>query len=309
MTRQHQSVLLDQAVAALITDRNGFYIDGTFGRGGHSRKILQGLSERGRLLVIDKDPEAIALAHELAQEDRRVSVFHGSFDAFQEAINEPEKSGKVDGVLLDLGVSSPQLDDALRGFSFNKDGPLDMRMNTASGITAETWLAQVDEKALADVLYQFGEERYSRRIAREICKFREREAINTTLQLAEIIKQAHPKWERHKHPATRSFQAIRIFINNELSDLQKALVVMLDALAIGGRIVVISFHSLEDRIVKQFIQKEIKGGDFPVDLPITQAQLNPRLKAVGKAIKVDAEELSENVRSRSAIMRVAQKIA
>ncbi len=309
MTRQHQSVLLKQAVAALITDKSGFYIDGTFGRGGHSRKILKGLSEQGRLLVIDKDPEAIELAHELAKEDKRVSVFHGSFDAFQKAINEPESIGKVAGVLLDLGVSSPQLDDAQRGFSFNKDGPLDMRMNNANGITAETWLAQVDEKVLADVLYQFGEERYSRRIAREICKFRENEKIDSTLQLAELIKQAHPKWEKHKHPATRSFQAIRIFINNELSDLQKALVAMLEAIDIGGRIVVISFHSLEDRIVKQFIQKEIKGGDFPVDLPITQAQLNPRLKAIGKAIKVDAQEVSENVRSRSAVMRVAQKIA
>ena len=306
---QHQSVLLEQAIAALITDKNGFYIDGTFGRGGHSRRILKELSEQGRLLVIDKDPEAIVLAHELAEEDTRVSVFHGSFEALQKAVEDRESMGKVAGVLLDLGVSSPQLDDAQRGFSFNKDGPLDMRMNTASGITAETWLAQVDEKVLADVLYQFGEERYSRRIAREVCKHREKEAISSTLQLAEIIKQAHPKWERNKHPATRSFQAIRIFINNELSDLQKALKVMLEALSIGGRIVVISFHSLEDRIVKQFIQKEIKGGDFPVGLPITQAQLNPRLKAIGKAVKVDAQEVSANIRSRSAIMRIAEKIA
>ncbi|MDC1437101.1 16S rRNA (cytosine(1402)-N(4))-methyltransferase RsmH [Gammaproteobacteria bacterium] len=306
---QHQSVLLEQAVAALITDKNGFYIDGTFGRGGHSKQILKELSELGRLLVIDKDPDAIVLAHELAEKDKRVSVFHGSFEALQKAVDDLGNMGKVTGILLDLGVSSPQLDDAQRGFSFNKDGPLDMRMNTASGITAETWLAQVGEKALADVLYLFGEERYSRRIAREICKHREQDAINSTLQLAEIIKQAHPKWERNKHPATRSFQAIRIFINNELSDLQKALTVMLEALSIGGRFVVISFHSLEDRIVKQFIQKEIKGGDFPVDLPITQAQLNPRLKAIGKAVKVDAEEINANVRSRSAIMRIAEKIA
>ena len=306
---QHQSVLLEQAVAALITDKNGFYIDGTFGRGGHSRRILKELSEQGRLLVIDKDPHAIAQAESLAAEDKRVSVFHGSFEALEKIINDLGSTEQVAGVLLDLGVSSPQLDDAQRGFSFNKDGPLDMRMNTAAGITAETWLAQVDEKVLADVLYQFGEERYSRRIARAICKYREQNAINSTLQLAEIIKQAHPKWEKNKHPATRSFQAIRIFINNELDDLQKALAVILNVLALGGRLVVISFHSLEDRIVKQFIQKEIKGGDFPVDLPITQAQLNPRLKAIGKAIKVNAEELNANVRSRSAVMRIAEKIA
>jgi len=306
---QHQSVLLEQAVVALVTDKNRFYVDGTFGRGGHSRRILKDLSEQGRLLVIDKDPEAIALAQELALEDKRVSVYHGSFDALQKVMHDLDVMGQVTGVLLDLGVSSPQLDDAQRGFSFNKDGPLDMRMNTASGTTAEAWLAQVDEKALADVLYQFGEERYSRRIARAICKYRLQDAISSTLQLAEIIKQAHPKWERHKHPATRSFQAIRIVINNELGDLQNALAVMLDALAIGGRLVVISFHSLEDRIVKQFIQKEIKGGDFPVDLPITQDQLNPRLKAIGKAVKAGDEEVNENIRSRSAIMRIAEKIA
>jgi len=186
---------------------------------------------------------------------------------------------------------------------------LDMRMNTASGITAETWLARVDEKALADVLYLFGEERFSRRIARAICKHRMQDAINSTSQLAEIVKQAHPKWEKGKHPATRSFQAIRIYINNELDDLQKALVSMLEVLSVGGRLVVISFHSLEDRIVKQFIQKEVKGGDFPEDLPITHDQLNPRLKAIGKAVKVGDEELNENIRSRSAIMRVAEKIA
>lgn len=309
MTMQHQSVLLEQAVAALITDKNGFYVDGTFGRGGHSKRILSELSEQGRLLVIDKDPEAIELANELALADERVRVYHGSFENLQTVASGLKGSEQVMGVLLDLGVSSPQLDDAQRGFSFSKDGPLDMRMNTASGMTAEAWLAQVAEQTLADVLYQFGEERYSRRLARAICQYREQHALTSTLQLAEVIKQAHPKWEKHKHPATRSFQAIRIFINNELEDLQKALASILEVLAIGGRLVVISFHSLEDRIVKQFIQKQIKGGDFPADLPITQAQLNPRLKAIGKAIKVDAQEVNENIRARSAIMRVAEKIA
>ncbi len=306
---QHQSVLLDQAVVALITDENGLYVDGTFGRGGHSRSILNGLSDQGRLLVIDKDPVAIANAEQLAQEDMRVRAFHGSFKAIEKAVNDLGETNQVTGVLLDLGVSSPQLDDAQRGFSFYKDGPLDMRMNTASGITAESWLAQVDEKTLADVLYQFGEERYSRRIARAICNYRDEQTIDSTLQLADVIKQAHPKWEKNRHPATRSFQAIRIFINNELADLQQALKSILEILSIGGRMVVISFHSLEDRIVKQFIQKEIKGGEFPADLPITQEQLRPRLKAIGKAVKVDAEELSANIRSRSAVMRVAEKIA
>ncbi|MFL2840397.1 MAG: 16S rRNA (cytosine(1402)-N(4))-methyltransferase RsmH [Pseudohongiellaceae bacterium] len=306
---QHHSVLLEQSVTALVTDKNGFYVDGTFGRGGHSRRILKELSERSSLLVIDKDPEAISQAQELALKDKRVSVYHGSFGVLQKVIHNLDGMEQLTGVLLDLGVSSPQLDDAQRGFSFNKDGPLDMRMNTATGITAETWLAQVDEKALADVLYQFGEERYSRRIAKAVCKYRMHDAITSTLQLAQIIKQAHPKWENNKHPATRSFQAIRIFINNELSDLQNALASILEVLTIGGRLVVISFHSLEDRIVKQFIQKEIKGGGFPVDLAITHEQLNPRLKAIGKAVKVGGKEVNENIRSRSAIMRVAEKIA
>ena len=306
---QHQSVLLEQSVAALVRDRNGFYIDGTFGRGGHSRRILEELSEQGRLLVIDKDPQAIAKAEALAAEDNRVSVYHGSFEALQKALPDQAIQGQVAGVLLDLGVSSPQLDDAQRGFSFSKDGPLDMRMNTATGITAEAWLKHVEEKTLADVLYQFGEERFSRRIARVIVREREQQPITSTLQLAEMIKQAHPKWEKHKHPATRSFQAIRIFINNELGDLQRALIEILEILAIGGRMVVISFHSLEDRLVKQFMQKQVKGGDYPVDLPITQDQLNPRLKLLGKAVKVSDEEIAENVRSRSAVMRVAEKIA
>ncbi len=306
---RHQSVLLKQAVTALVTDKDGFYVDGTFGRGGHSRCILDQLSGQGRLLVIDKDPEAISAARKLAQEDNRVSVYHGSFGELERAVSVYGEIGQVAGVLLDLGVSSPQLDDAQRGFSFNKDGPLDMRMNTEVGVTAEKWLQQVEEKELADVLYQYGEERFSRRLARAIVTEREIEPISSTLRLAEIVKQAHPKWERNKHPATKSFQAIRIFINQELSDLQKALVSMLEVIAIQGRLVVISFHSLEDRIVKQYFLKEVKGGDFPVDLPITQDQLNPRLKLIGKALKVSAEEISENVRSRSAVMRVAEKVA
>jgi len=305
----HQSVLLEQALDALVKDKDGFYIDATFGRGGHSRRILESLSGQGRLLVIDKDPEAIAIANELAAKDKRVIVHHGSFADVQDAVQALKMQGRVAGVLMDLGVSSPQLDDPRRGFSFMKDGPLDMRMNTQAGESAGDWLARADEKSIADVLYQFGEERFSRRIARAIVKRRQERTITRTLDLAEIIKQAHPKWEKHKHPATRSFQAIRIFINDELKDLEQTLPKLLDVLMPGGRLVVISFHSLEDRLVKRFIQNEEKGDSYPADLPVTQDFLNPRLRHIGKALKAEADELSENIRARSAVMRVAEKVA
>jgi 16S rRNA (cytosine1402-N4)-methyltransferase len=305
----HQSVLLEQAVDALVTDRDGFYVDCTFGRGGHSRKILDRLSHQGRLLVFDKDEEAIVIAQELAAQDARVSVRHGSFAEVQEAVSVLGMQGRVAGVLMDLGVSSPQLDDARRGFSFMKDGPLDMRMNTATGVSAGEWLAQADEQSIADVLFQYGEERYSRRIARAIVQRRQEKALRSTLELAELIKQAHPKWEKHKHPATRSFQAIRIFINDELNDLEQSLPQMLEILMPGGRLVVISFHSLEDRMVKRFIQQQEKGDIYPADLPVTRDALNPRLRHIGKVVKAGEEELSGNIRSRSAVMRVAEKIA
>jgi len=309
MSGLHQSVLLEQALDALVKDKDGFYIDATFGRGGHSRRILESLSGQGSLLVIDKDPEAIAIANELAAKDTRVIVHHGSFADVQDAVQALKMQGRVAGVLMDLGVSSPQLDDPRRGFSFMKDGPLDMRMNTQAGESAGDWLARADEKSIADVLYQFGEERFSRRIARAIVKRRQERTITRTLDLAEIIKQAHPKWEKHKHPATRSFQAIRIFINDELKDLEQTLPKLLDVLMPGGRLVVISFHSLEDRLVKRFIQNEEKGDSYPADLPVTQDFLNPRLRHIGKALKAEADELSENIRARSAVMRVAEKVA
>lgn len=308
MNKQHQSVLLEQAVDALVTDEDGFYIDGTFGRGGHSRRILERLSARGRLLVFDKDPEAIAIARELAERDKRVIVHHGSFAEVQDVLRTLEMQGRVAGVLMDLGVSSPQLDDPRRGFSFMKDGPLDMRMNTATGKSARDWLTQADEKEIADVLYQYGDERYSRRIARAIVNRRRERPIDRTLDLADIIKQAHPKWEKNKHPATRSFQAIRIFINDELKELEDSLPVMLEVLAPGGRLVVISFHSLEDRLVKRFIQAEEKGDNFPADLPVTQDALSPRLRHIGKPVRVGEDELAANVRARSAVMRVAEKL-
>ena len=306
---QHQTVLLEEAVAALVTNPDGFYVDGTFGRGGHSRLILERLSAAGRLLVIDKDPQAILTAQALAATDGRVSVGQGSFADLEKFLAQVQFEGQVQGVLLDLGVSSPQLDDAQRGFSFMQDGPLDMRMNPLAGQSAAQWLRNAAEEEIANVMYEFGEERFSRRTARAIVAVRQEQEITSTLQLAEIIKQANPAWEKHKHPATRAFQGIRIFINNELGDLAHALVVVLEKLAIGGRMVVISFHSLEDRIVKQFIQKQVRGDDYPAGVPVTQDQLKPRLKSIGKAVKSGSSERDDNIRARSAIMRVAEKIA
>lgn len=305
---QHQSVLLQEAVEALIVDPAGCYVDGTFGRGGHSRLILQKLTPEGRLLVMDKDPEAIAVAKALQAEDARVLVWHGSFSALREALATSGIS-EVHGVLLDLGVSSPQLDDPVRGFSFGKDGPLDMRMDTSTGMTAAEWLQTAPEAEIADVLYEYGEEKFSRRMAKAIVAARTNAALTSTLQLAEIVKEANPAWEKHKHPATRAFQGIRIFINSELKDLAAVLPAMLDVLAIGGRMVVISFHSLEDRMVKQFIRKQEKGDDFPAGVPVRADQLKPRLRSIGKPVKSGDEETTDNVRARSAVMRVAAKTA
>jgi len=306
---QHETVLLEAAVAALLVNDTGFYVDGTFGRGGHSRRILQGLQPEGRLLAIDKDPEAIRVARAELGADARFEVVQGSFSRLAELVAAVGLTGKVSGVLLDLGVSSPQLDEAQRGFSFSQDGPLDMRMNPDEGQSAAQWLASASEQEIADVIYRFGEERFSRRMARAVVEQRKLQPIATTLQLAEIIKQANPAWEKHKHPATRAFQGIRIHINRELEDLQSVLQQALDVLCVGGRLVVISFHSLEDRIVKQFISKQAKGDDYPAGVPVQYADLNPRLKKIGKPIKADDEEVSLNPRSRSAIMRVAEKIS
>lgn len=306
---QHETVLLEEAVAALLVDENGFYVDGTFGRGGHSRRILKGLAPQGQLLAIDKDPDAIRAANAEFGTDARFVVKHGSFARMGEFVADAEQAGNVSGVLLDLGVSSPQLDEAQRGFSFSHDGPLDMRMNPEEGQSAAQWLASASEHEIADVMYRYGEEKFSRRMARALVEKRLVEPITTTLQLAEIIKHANPSWEKHKHPATRAFQGIRIYINRELEDLESVLEQALETLRIGGRLVVISFHSLEDRIVKQFISKQVKGDDFPAGLPIQYADLNPRLKKIGKPIKASSAEVEGNPRSRSAIMRVAEKIA
>jgi 16S rRNA (cytosine1402-N4)-methyltransferase len=310
---QHETVFLREAVDALVTDPDGIYVDGTFGRGGHSRLLLQKLGPQARLLVIDKDPEAIAVAEALRAADARVVVAHGSFAELARFANAlpgvvGHGGGVVNGVLLDLGVSSPQLDDARRGFSFTHDGPLDMRMNNKQGLSAAQWLATAAEEEIARVIYEYGEEKFSRRMARAIVAERQLHPITTTKRLADIVTQANPAWERHKHPATRAFQGIRIFINDELKDLETALRATLDVLVPGGRMAVISFHSLEDRIVKHFIQKEARGDDFPKGVPVTSAQLKPRLRAIGKAQKSSDLERDRNVRARSAVLRVAEKL-
>lgn len=305
----HETVLLHPAVDALVTDRAGFYVDGTFGRGGHSRLILEGLDQNGRLLATDHDPEAIQVGRELMQHDARFEIRQCSFSEIDAVVDELGFSGRVSGILLDLGVSSPQLDDAARGFSFTHDGPLDMRMNPDQGQSAAEWIAVAAEEEIANVIYEFGEERYSRRIAKAIVRERALQPITRTLQLAEIVKQANPAWEKHKHPATRAFQAIRIFINRELEALENLLNMAVGLLAPGGRLVIISFHSLEDRLVKQFIQRQSKGDDFPRDLPVMTAAIKPALIKIGKAIKASSEEIEQNPRARSAVMRVAEKPA
>lgn len=310
MTEQHshQPVLLKETLDALSVKPDGKYVDGTFGRGGHAREIVQRLGPEGRLLVMDKDPQAIVAARQLFADDARIVVAKGSFALLSQKAEELQWAGDIDGILLDLGVSSPQLDDAQRGFSFRRDGVLDMRMDTDSGRSAAEWIAQVKEQELITVLREFGEERYAKRIARAIVKAREMQPIRTTRQLATIIAQANPNWEKGKDPATRSFQAIRIFINNELEELKAGLAQVTSLLKTGGRLVVISFHSLEDRIVKRFIRDQARGDDYPAGLPVTLAQLNPRLKPIGKAIRPSEAELAVNPRARSSVLRVAEKI-
>jgi 16S rRNA (cytosine1402-N4)-methyltransferase len=289
MNFAHQPVLLTEVIAALAIKPNGVYVDATFGRGGHSQAILDRLGKNGRLIAIDKDRAAIAFAQEHFKQEKRLLIYHGSFDRLHEIATQENVVNKIDGVLLDLGVSSPQLDDAQRGFSFLQDGPLDMRMDTTRGKTAAEWLKYAKEKEIADVLWQYGEEKFSRRMARAIVAERILAPIETTARLADIVRKANPRWEKTKHPATRAFQAIRIFINQELTDLSNVLEQAIAVLAVGGRLAVISFHSLEDRIVKRFIRKETL------------------LKKIGKFIKANEGELAVNPRSRSAILRVAEK--
>ncbi|WP_277372818.1 16S rRNA (cytosine(1402)-N(4))-methyltransferase RsmH [Pseudomonas sp. AA-38] len=307
---RHITVLLDEAVEGLAVRVDGCYIDGTFGRGGHSRLILHKLGPGGRLLGFDKDPLAIATGKALAADDGRFVVVQRSFAELAEEVAVRGLAGSISGILLDLGVSSPQLDDPERGFSFLNDGPLDMRMNPQVGVSAADWIASADEDEIARVLKEYGEERFAKRMARAVVQRRAEQPFTRTADLAKVLTDANPAWEKGKNPATRAFQGIRIHVNNELGDLERGLDAALDALEIGGRLVVISFHSLEDRIVKQFMKRQAKGeaDKLPRDLPIIPKAFEPRLKLIGKPVFASEAELKANPRSRSAVMRIAEKL-
>ncbi|MCW2476097.1 MULTISPECIES: 16S rRNA (cytosine(1402)-N(4))-methyltransferase RsmH [unclassified Symbiopectobacterium] len=307
---KHTTVLLDEAVNGLNIRADGTYIDGTFGRGGHSRLILSRLGPEGRLVAIDRDPQAIAAAE--AIQDSRFSIVHGPFSALASYVETLGLTGRIDGVLLDLGVSSPQLDDPERGFSFMRDGPLDMRMDPTRGQSAAQWLQTAEVDDIAWVLKTFGEERFAKRIARAIVERNSTEPMTRTRELAALIAAASPMKERHKHPATRSFQAIRIYINSELDEIEQALNGALTALAPQGRLSIISFHSLEDRIVKRFMRHHSRGPQVPAGIPLTEAQLRAQggqtLKTVGKMMPPEAE-VAENPRARSSVLRIAERLA
>ena len=305
---KHVPVLLAEAVEALVSDTDGLYVDGTYGRGGHSFEILNRLSERGSVLAIDKDPEAINDGRIRFNQEFRISFCRESFACIPRLL-EDKRLDPVSGILLDLGVSSPQLESADRGFSFQTDGPLDMRMDNTTGESAADWLQSASEDDIAFVIKEFGGERYARRISAAIVSERFKSPIDSTKRLAEIIKKAHPSWVRGQHPATKSFQGIRIYINRELQDLDHFLEHVVDTLKIGGRLVVISFHSLEDRRVKRFIRNQERREIFPRNLPIPDSEKLIRLVKVGSAIKPSKSEIMRNNRARSAVMRVAERVA
>lgn len=301
---EHISVLLNEAIDALNIRPDGVYVDGTFGRGGHSRAILAKLNDNGRLIVFDKDPQAIEIAQQLAQKDKRVTVIHNGFVAFQAALTALNIN-EIDGALFDLGLSSPQLDNAERGFSFRYDAPLDMRMNNATGQTAAEWLNTADEQEIAQVIRDFGEEKFYKRIAAMIVA---RRPVRTTVDLANICRAAITKYEKGQHPATRTFQGVRIFINGELTELSAVLPQVVGCLKTGGRLAVIAFHSLEDRIVKQFIKQQSTVKPLPKWVIAKDETLEkPPLKIVGKAIRPLDAEVQNNPRARSAVLRVAER--
>jgi len=304
---QHITVLLNEAVDALAVSEDGIYVDGTFGRGGHSRLILSRLGSQGRLIVFDKDPQAIEAAQKLAEQDGRVTVVHDGFSSFQTTL---DKLGieEIDGALFDLGISSPQIDDGARGFSFRFDAPLDMRMDPTRGMSAAEWIATASEQDLHEVIKNYGEERFSRQIARAIVAQRAENPIDTTRKLAQLVAQNVRTRERGQDPATRTFQAVRIFINRELEEVEAVLPQVMGRLKQGGRLAVIAFHSLEDRIVKQFVKKYSQHPPLPRWAAVKEADLPlPPLKAVGKAIKPGVEETASNPRARSAVLRIAER--
>ncbi|WP_211923976.1 16S rRNA (cytosine(1402)-N(4))-methyltransferase RsmH [Coxiella endosymbiont of Amblyomma nuttalli] len=305
----HQPVLFNEVMEGLAIQPDGIYVDGTFGRGGHSFGLLQRLGPSGRLMAIDKDPEAIAVGNDSQFRDPRFSIIHDTFRNLEKALKDRGWYGKVNGILLDLGVSSPQLDDATRGFSFKKDGPLDMRMNPKPGRggNAATWINQAQENEIRWVLRHYGEERYAKRIAAAIVRARKRKPILRTLQLSQVIKEAIPYNKSKKHPATRTFQAVRIFINHELEELQDCLPQSLEAIGKGGRLCIISFHSLEDRIVKRFIESELRD-PLPREVPIISSEIKHRLKKIGALIQPSKLKIRENPRARSARLRIVEKV-
>ncbi|GAA3906990.1 16S rRNA (cytosine(1402)-N(4))-methyltransferase RsmH [Halomonas cibimaris] len=304
---RHASVLLDGAVDALVHAPDGVYLDGTFGRGGHSRAVLQRLGPGGRLLAMDRDPQALDAAAEL--EDARFTITRRAFAELGEFAREQGVHGRLAGVLLDIGVSSPQLDDPERGFSFMRDGPLDMRMDPTRGESAADFLARASEADIAHVFKAYGEERFAKRLARAVVTRRKQAPFTRTVELAEVLKTAHPAWEKGRHPATKAFQGLRIYLNGELDQLDAALDAALEALAPGGHLVVISFHSLEDRRVKRFIRHHVRGDTHvPRGMPLRDDQLNRRLEGLGKAQKASDAEVADNPRSRSAVMRAARKL-
>ncbi len=303
----HVPVLLGPVLEGLEIKADGLYVDGTFGRGGHSSAILQRLNADGRLIAIDRDPQAVAAAAPLLTNDPRFTLIRSDFADLERQLDQMGLTGGVDGILFDLGVSSPQLDEAERGFSFLRDGPLDMRMDPDAGISAAEWLNTGSEKALKQVIYKYGEEREAPRIARAIVAARANAEFATTGQLADVVSSVIPAHTRKKHPATKTFQAIRIFINDELEQLDKVLKQSLDLLATGGRLCVISFHSLEDRIVKRFMRDASRESEQWRGMPNVPAEFQPKLKLVGKVITANAEEIAANVRARSARLRIAER--
>jgi len=306
--KEHVPVLLDPVLAGLNIRADGCYVDGTFGRGGHSSAILERLDSAGRLLAIDRDPQAIARVDEALLSDTRFELVQGEFGELKKHAFERKLLGTVDGLLLDLGVSSPQLDEAARGFSFRADGPLDMRMDPSSGISAASWLEQVGERELKRVLAELGEERFAGRIARAVVTARTVTPVRTTRELADIVRSVVPERGQRKNPATKTFQAIRIFVNNELEQLERALEAALELLRPGGRLCVISFHSLEDRRVKRFMRDASQEPEQYRGLPVIPQEYRPRLRRIGKLATAGAAEVAANVRARSARLRVAERL-
>ncbi|TNF90422.1 MAG: 16S rRNA (cytosine(1402)-N(4))-methyltransferase RsmH [Gammaproteobacteria bacterium] len=311
MNQSHAPVMQQEVIDGLAIRPDGNYVDGTYGRGGHARSILAALGENGRLIVMDRDPQAIADARELLGSDHRVTIIHDEYASMPSHIADLDLLERIDGILLDLGVSSPQLDDATRGFSFQHKGPLDMRMNPESGQSAAQWLGQADEAEIARVLWEYGEERYSRRIAKKIVEQRASKPIEDTATLAALISAIVPRPKNNRHPATRSFQAIRIHVNQELTQIQLLLESVVGILRIGGRLLVISFHSLEDRLVKRFFKANSSRARLPRGLPLRDSELDSvvPLKLVGRAVRAGARELAANPRARSAVLRIAERAA